>query len=338
MKKYIFFLISFFLFSSLHSKDYESERGMGNLIGKETWYRCSEKLASREAKEYELSYERSTTMPKSPFAGKYEPKFLPPVGLAGSKQIYNMDVLNENVNDGNQGTQMDAFGHFSHTQEKWDGESDLKTEDAKYFGGFNQKEVKPSPDSPLLKLGMETVPPIITSAILLDVRKFIFKGKSMEAGQYVTVDHLKKTIELSGLSERGIKPGDVVLINTGWSDHYEDPDISKVYYSYAPGISYETAKFLGTKKVVAVGLDTPFVDAVPNPNSEKIFEMPGGMPDGLGFPVHHYFLTQVGIYTLENLKLNNLAKDSVIESCIMILPLLSRGSAASPIRPVAIGG
>ena len=66
--------------------------------------------------------------------------------------------------------------------------------------------------------------------------------------------------------------------------------------------------------------------------------MPGGMPDGLGFPVHHYFLTQVGIYTLENLKLNNLAKDSVIESCIMILPLLSRGSAASPIRPVAIGG
>ena len=66
----------------------------------------------------------------------------------------------------------------------------------------------------------------------------------MEAGQYVTVEHLKKTIELSGLSERGLKPGDVVLINTGWSDHYEDPDISKIYYSYAPGISYETAKFL----------------------------------------------------------------------------------------------
>ena len=93
MNKYIALLISFFLFGTLHSKDYEFERGMGNLIGIETWSRCSEKLASKEAKEYELSYERSTSMPKSPFAGEYEPKFLPPVGLAGSKQIYNMDVL-----------------------------------------------------------------------------------------------------------------------------------------------------------------------------------------------------------------------------------------------------
>ena len=88
---------------------------------------------------------------------------------------------------------------------------------------------------------------------------------------------------------------------------------------------------------MAVGLDTPFVDAVANPNSKKVFEMPGGMPEGLGFPVHHYFLTQAGIYTLENLKLDELSDDSVTESCVMILPLLSRGSAASPIRPVAIG-
>ena len=95
MNKYIALLISFILFSTLHSKDYEFERGMGNLIGKETWSRCSEKLASKEAKEYELSYERSTTMPKSPFAGEYEPKFLPPVGLAGSKQIYNMASKNK---------------------------------------------------------------------------------------------------------------------------------------------------------------------------------------------------------------------------------------------------
>jgi len=77
---------------------------------------------------------------------------------------------------------------------------------------------------------------------------------------------------------------------------------------------------------------------VPNPDSATKYEMPGGMPEGLGFPVHHYFLTQAGIYTLENLKLDELSKDAVIQSCVMILPLLSRGSAASPIRPVAIGG
>ena len=322
---------------NLLSDELTSQRGMSNLLGNETWTRCAENLSSSESKEYELSYERSPTMPKSPFAGEYEPKFLPPVGVAGTKQIYNMDVLNENVNDGNQGTQMDALGHFSYNESAWDGSSELDVSKAKYFGGMTQSEVKPTEDSPLLKLGIETVPPIITSAILLDVRKHIFNGKAMEAGQYVTIEHLEKTLELSGLGKRGILPGDVVLINTGWSDNYEDPDISKIYYSFAPGISYATAKFLGSKKVVAVGLDTPFVDAVANPNSEKVFEMPGGMPEGLGFPVHHYFLTQAGIYTLENLKLDELSNDSVTESCVMILPLLSRGSAASPIRPIAIG-
>ena len=40
--------------------------------------------------------------------------------------------------------------------------------DAKYYGGHGQKDVKPSADSPLLKLGIEKVPPIITSAVLLD--------------------------------------------------------------------------------------------------------------------------------------------------------------------------
>ena len=54
-------------------------------------------------------------------------------------------------------------------------------------------------------------------------------------------------------------------------------------------------------------------------------------------PAHYYFLTQVGIHTIENLKLDLLAKDSVDLSFVMILPLKTKGSAASPIRPVAIG-
>ena len=41
-------------------------------------------------------------------------------------------------------------------------------EKIKYFGGFNQNEVKPTGESPLLKLGIENVPPIITSNHLLN--------------------------------------------------------------------------------------------------------------------------------------------------------------------------
>lgn len=338
MNKFIFTTISLILFSvSLTSKDFSSERGMTNILGNETWERCSAEMNKQGSQVYELSYERSSTMPKSPFAGKYEPKYLPSIGLPGSIQIYNMEVLNEDVNDGNQGTQMDALGHFSYTEETWDGKTSLDDSEAKYFGGFSQKEVKPEKNSPLLKLGMESVPPIITSAILLDVRKHVFNGEAMKAGQYVTVAHLEETLKKSGLYKRGILPGDAVLINTGWSDNYQDPDEKGIYYSSAPGISYQTAKFLGSKKVVGVGLDTPFVDAVGNPNSEIQFEVPKGTPTNLGFPVHHYFLTQAGVHTLENLKLKGLVKDEVEVSCVIILPLLSKGSAASPIRPVAIG-
>ena len=37
-----------------------------------------------------------------------------------------------------------SFGHFSYLEEPWTGSSDLDTKEAKYFGGFNQNEVKVS--------------------------------------------------------------------------------------------------------------------------------------------------------------------------------------------------
>ena len=60
-------------------------------------------------------------------------------------------------------------------------------------------------------------------------------------------------------------------------------------------------------------------------------------PKGIANPAHHYFLTQAGVHTLENFNLKGLAKDNVELSCVIILPLLTKGSSASPIRPVAIG-
>ena len=204
--------------------DYSDERGMTKLLGPDTYLRCANFLSNPKSKTYELSYKRTSTMPLSPFAGEYKPKFLPEIAWAGSKQVFTMDVLNENVNDGNQGTQMDALGHFGYTDEVWTGEGEADLSSLKYFGNFKGKEVKPSPDSPLKKLGIETVPPIITTAVFLDVRKHVFNGRAMKAGEYVTVEHIKETIKKSSLNKRGIIPGDVVLINTGWSDNYQDPD------------------------------------------------------------------------------------------------------------------
>ena len=315
--------------------DYTSERGMTNLLGVDTNLRCSQQMSNPKAKTYELSYKRTASMPLSPFAGEYKPKFLPEIPWAGSRQVFTMDVLNENVNDGNQGTQMDALGHFGYTDEIWNGDGEADLSSLKYFGELNGKEVKPTPESPLKKLGIESVPPIITTAVFLDVRKHIFNGKAMKAGEYVTVQHIEDTIKKSNVKDRGILPGDVVLINTGWSDNYQDPDDLGIYYTKAPGVSYNLVKYLSDKQVVGVGLDTWGVDTFaeegeygPERNQN---------PEGIANPAHHYFLTQSGVHTLENFNLKDLAKDSVDLSCVIILPLMTQGSSASPLRPVAIG-
>lgn len=307
-------------------------------LGNENWARCAQEMLQKETNIYELSYIRSGSMPLSPFAGKFEPKYLPSSPTPNEVQLGNMDVLNEDVNNANQGTQMDAFGHFAYIEEPWDGKTDLKLEDIKYLGGLTQKDVKPTPNSPLLFLGAETIPPIVTSGILLDVKKYSNSNKNFKAGEFITEDHLKNAIKNSPiLRERGILAGDVIMIYTGWSDYYQDPDIDKIYYSTAPGISYGAAKYLASKKVIGVGLDTCCVDARPDPNNPSKFKQPPGTPPNQSFPVHDYFLTKVGIYTLENLNLKRLASDSVYVSCTMILPLRSKGSAGSPIRPIAIG-
>ena len=103
---------------------------------------------------------------------------------------------------------------------------------AVYYGGMPQSEVKPAPDSPLLKLGMDKIPPIVTSAVLLDVRTL--KNKSLEAGELVTAKDLEAMLKAQGLAKRGVLPGDVVYVRTGWGEHWRDPDTEKFYYTKAP--------------------------------------------------------------------------------------------------------
>ena len=125
------------------------------------------------------------------------------------------------------------------------------------------------------------------------------------------------------------------MINTGWSDNYQDPDELGVYYKKAPGVSYNLVKYLADKQVVGVGLDTCGVDTFAD--EDEYGPELSQNPEGIANPAHHYFLTQAGVHTLENFNLKGLAKDNVKLSCVIILPLMTEGSSASPIRPVAIG-
>jgi kynurenine formamidase len=206
-----------------------------------------------------------------------------------------------------------------------------------YYGGLTQREVKPTPDSPLLKLGMEKAPPLVTTAVLLDAKAHVGRGRPMNAGEVVTATHIEEMLKAQGLARRGIQAGDVVYVHTGWGDYWHDPDIDKSYYSKAPGLAYDAARYLAERRIVAIGLDTPFIDAVPDGLLAGKGAPAAGTPPGMPFAVHHHMLTQAGIHHIENAKLDELARDKVWTSCTIVLPLLEKGAAGSAIRPVAFG-
>ena len=315
----------------------QDELGMANAVGPGTWVRCAWHLASPKAKSYELSYIRSNTMPMSPFSGPYVQKFKATGGIPFTAHAFNGEELGAGAEPAAQATQMDALGHFAHLPEPWKMEPPFPSEGAVYYNGFKQSEVKPAPDSPLLKLGMEKAPPIVTSAVLLDAKAYLGGGKPMEAGQVVTAKDIEDMLALQGLTGRGILPGDVVYIRTGWGDHWQDPDIEKFYYTKAPGLSYDAAKYLGEKRIVAIGLDTPFIDPVPEGMLQGKAPPAPGTPPGLPFAVHHTMLTEFGIHHVEHANLAAMADDKVWTACTMVLPLREKGAAGSAVRPVAIG-
>ncbi|MEM9529740.1 MAG: cyclase family protein [Pseudomonadota bacterium] len=308
------------------------ERGMANTLGAGTWARCAHYLTGNGARSYELSHVRSNDMTQSPFGVPLKYDYRPTVGIPGTQHAFNGEQI-ATGEPAAQGTQMDALGHFAFLDTPWDGSQPFPAEGANYYSGYTQEQVKPTPDSPLLKLGVENVPPIVTSAVLLDARAHLGGGEALKAGQLITADDIQDMLEAQGLGWRGLMAGDVLYIYTGWSDSWEEDE----YYTKGPGISFDAAKMLEESQVVLVALDNPFTDPVNAGALAGQAGPPEGTPPGLPFAIHHYNLTQSGILQIQNMKLNELAQDQVWLSCTMILPLRSKGGSGSPVRPVAIG-
>jgi kynurenine formamidase len=312
------------------------ERGMANTQGRGTWLRCAWHLNEPNVKAYELAHISSNNMPMSPFAPPLKYEYRPTAGFPGSRHAINGENL-ERGDPGNQGTQFDALVHFGYIPEPWNGQGAFPADSVQYYGGARQADVKPTPDSPALKLGVDKVPPIVTSAVLLDARSFVGKGQALRAGQLITAQDIEGMIQAQGLGWRGLLPGDVLYIYTGWSENWGDPDGGKGYYQHGPGLSLDAAKYLGEKAITAISLDAPFVDPVPEGFLQGKAAPPAGTEPGLPMALHHMNLAQLGIYQIENANLAELAADKVWTSCTMILPLRIKGAAVSQVRPVAFG-
>ena len=91
-----------------------------------------------------------------------------------------------------------------------------------------------------------------------------------------------------------------------------------------PGIGMDAARWLGDRKIVLVGTDTWATEVVPPEDPER------------PFPVHLMLLVRHGIYNLENLDLEELARDKVYEFAFIFAPLRLKGATGSPGNPIAV--
>jgi kynurenine formamidase len=306
------------------------ERGNGNTQGVATRARCAAQLADTRARVYELGRVLSSTMPQSPFGdAPVDLQYLPTRGIPFTRHAGNGEVFSGGI--GSQGTQFDALGHFGALETPWPGTDPFPADEVRYYNGFTQSRVKPSADAPLQKLGVDKAVPIVTTAVMLDAVSY--RGRPLTAGERVTAADIRGMLKAQGLQQRGILPGDAVFVYTGWGSLWRDPSENPLlteYYSHGPGLALDAQEYLASRTVVLVALDNPFTDPVPTPAP------PDTLPD-LPFSVHHNNLTQHGIYQIQNLVLDELARDRVSLSCAIVLPLRILGGAGSTVRPIAIG-
>ena len=171
-----------------------------------------------------------------------------------------------------------------------------------------------------LKGDATEIPPIWRRGVLYDVPGH--RGvDSLPAGEPVGADELL-AIEAGGVAAG---PGDVALVRTGYLAHWPDPDALAAHRGAGPDLS--AAELLAERNVLAVGSDTETFEVQPAPDR--------GTPANPQ-PVHTLLLIERGIYILESLDLEGLARAGVREFLFVALPLAIRGATGSMVDPVAV--
>ena len=103
-----------------------------------------------------------------------------------------------------------------------------------------------------------------------------------------------------------------VIFSTGWQRNLQ----KKYYFTKNPGLSVSAAKYLASKKINLVGIDSPSID----------------LGKDSKFSVHQIFAKK-GILIVENLA--NLEKIKSSKFHLVVLPLKLKNATGSPVRAIA---
>jgi kynurenine formamidase len=285
----------------------DDQLGAGNLLTPER--RLSALRSIQTGALYDLSHEIS---PKAPFLMPNQTPFLQSIWASWRDSIRRRRAAGATNDAGSNvervemtmhvGTHIDALGHFS--------------VGGKLYNGLNADDVVT--DWGLDRLGIEHMPPMISRGVLLDVSG-LDGGDFLEPGRVVAPDDLARAADAAGVA---IEAGDIVLIRTGWGRFFAMNNDR--YLSGEPGIDVPAARWLTRRDVVAIGCDNMAVEVLPNPDR------------GIAMPVHQHVLVEAGVHLIENLALDELARERIASFCFILLAAKFKGATGCPVRPVAL--
>jgi kynurenine formamidase len=174
------------------------------------------------------------------------------------------------------------------------------------------------------RAGAENIPPILATAVLIDVPRH--RGvDELDAHSPIEPDELKATLEEQGVD---VHPGEACLIRTGSLRHWGEAgaDHGLIAGPDTAGITLASARWLCEEKgAMVIGTDTSTVEVVP--------AVDGDAPS----PVHKYLLVDQGVHMGELHYLEELAAEKVYRFCYVALVAKLRGvTAGFAMRPVAL--
>lgn len=208
------------------------------------------------------------------------------------------------VTGGHVGTHIDAFCHVSF--------------EGRLHGGVDAAAAQTG--GRFRSHGAETIAPIVSRGVLLDVAAA--KGRRiLEPGSAVTARDLAEAAGRAGVS---LRPGDAVLIRTGWGSLWSDPRAFVGHDTGVPGPDEAAARWLVDQGARVVGSDTVAFEVIAAGDGHRVL------------PVHRILLVESGVHIIETLLLEELAAARVYSFLFVAVPLRIVGATGSPFRPVAI--
>jgi kynurenine formamidase len=200
------------------------------------------------------------------------------------------------------GTQLDSIGHLQIGE--------------RFYNGWTTKDlVEPWG---LNRFGMDTVPPVITRGVLLDIAAY--KGvERLDKGYVITLQDVQGALQRESLV---LRAGDAVLFHTGWGSLWGVDNAT--FLSGEPGPGLALVEWLYAQRVAITGADTWSYGPVPGEDPERPFLVPQTM------------YVKLGLFGLENLDTRTLAQRRIYEFLFVLTHGRTRGSTAAVIAPAAI--